>query len=151
MLGRKNISISQSVRDQHGKDESYHAQLPPDLVVFPEDVPQISDVARICNENGIPLVPFGTGTGLEGGVGAIGVRRERGRGGREREGGRKGGREGGRGEGEGERERGKASFQLLRVPRYLRFTWEILSLIIVQFNKNLFCFFIIGINSIKIH
>ena len=74
VLSRKNISVSQSVRDQHGRDESYHTQLPPDLVVFPEDVPQVSDVARICNDNKIPLIPFGTGTGLEGGVGAIGVR-----------------------------------------------------------------------------
>ena len=30
----------------------------------------MSRVASLCNENGVPLIPFGSGTGLEGGVNA---------------------------------------------------------------------------------
>lgn len=32
---------------------------------------QVSAIARICNENKVPIIPFGTGTGIEGGVVAI--------------------------------------------------------------------------------
>lgn len=34
----------------------------------------MSEILKICNENRIPVIPFGTGTGLEGGVNAIVVR-----------------------------------------------------------------------------
>lgn len=30
------LSTAQSVRDQHGRDESYHASLPPDAFAFVE-------------------------------------------------------------------------------------------------------------------
>ena len=33
----------------------------------------MSRVARLCNDNEVPLIPFGSGTGLEGGVNAIKV------------------------------------------------------------------------------
>ena len=29
---------------------------------------QISDIVKFCNEKKIPVIPFGTGTGIEGGV-----------------------------------------------------------------------------------
>ena len=69
--GRENVSTSQAVREQHGQDESYHSSLPADVVVFPHSVDHVTSVAHLCHTHHIPLVPFGTGTGLEGGVGAV--------------------------------------------------------------------------------
>jgi ribosomal protein L7Ae-like RNA K-turn-binding protein len=46
---------------------------PPDVVVFAESVDHVSKVARLCNDNGVPLIPFGSGTGLEGGINAVQV------------------------------------------------------------------------------
>ena len=69
--GGENVSTSQAVREQHGQDESYHLSLPPDVVVFPQSVNHVTSVARLCHAHHIPLIPFGTGTGLEGGVGAV--------------------------------------------------------------------------------
>lgn len=46
----------------------------PDVVVFPKNVEEVSAVVRVCNDRYIPVVPFGTGTGLEGGIAAYTVR-----------------------------------------------------------------------------
>ena len=62
------MSSAMVVRQQHGKDESHHKCHPADLVVWPENKEQVSKVARLCNDHCIPLIPFGSGTGLEGGV-----------------------------------------------------------------------------------
>ena len=51
IVGEENHSTSEAVRDQHGKDESYHKSLPPDVVVFPTSVQQVQEVARyICEK-----------------------------------------------------------------------------------------------------
>ena len=60
-----------AAREHHGKDESYHNCLPADAVVTPTSVDHVSSVVRLCNEERVPVIPFGTGTGLEGGVGAM--------------------------------------------------------------------------------
>lgn len=69
-----NISATSAVREHHGRDESYHGVFPPEVVVFPTSVEQVCEIARLCNRERVPVVPFGTGTGLEGGVGAVQVR-----------------------------------------------------------------------------
>ena len=56
------------VREQHGRDESHHMCQPADLVVWPTSKEQVSQIAKLCNDHGVPLIPFGSGTGLEGGV-----------------------------------------------------------------------------------
>ncbi|XP_038662827.1 probable D-lactate dehydrogenase, mitochondrial isoform X2 [Scyliorhinus canicula] len=66
--GSENVSTTTAVREQHGKDESYQRCKPPDAVVWPQNVEQVSRMARICFENNVPIIPFGTSTGLEGGV-----------------------------------------------------------------------------------
>ncbi|CAB4011908.1 probable D-lactate dehydrogenase, mitochondrial [Paramuricea clavata] len=71
IVGPKNISSAQAVRDQHGKDESYHSIRSPDLVVWPGNTEQVSNVAKLCNQHKIVMIPFGTGTGVEGGVAAL--------------------------------------------------------------------------------
>lgn len=40
----------------------------PDVVVFPRTVEQVSQCARLCNDLKVPLIAYGTGTGMEGGV-----------------------------------------------------------------------------------
>lgn len=45
----------------------------PDLVVYPENVEQISKILKICNANKIPVIPFGAGSGFEGGINAVHV------------------------------------------------------------------------------
>ena len=63
-----NSSISSSVCDHHGHDESYHRIHSPSAVVWPDSVAQVQSVAKYCYENEIAMIPYGTGTGLEGGV-----------------------------------------------------------------------------------
>ncbi len=43
------------------------------MVVFPRSVEEVSALAKICHHHQLPMIPFGTGTGLEGGVGALKV------------------------------------------------------------------------------
>ena len=71
LIGEKNVSVAMAVREQHGRDESYHACMPPAVVVWPTSTEQVSDVVRVCSELDVPMVPFGSGTGLEGGVNAL--------------------------------------------------------------------------------
>ncbi|XP_028513308.1 probable D-lactate dehydrogenase, mitochondrial isoform X2 [Exaiptasia diaphana] len=71
ILGEDNVSSALAVREQHGRDESYHKCHPADLVVFPSNTEEVSEIAKVCYKNGIPMVPYGTGTGLEGGIVAV--------------------------------------------------------------------------------
>ncbi|XP_036423944.1 probable D-lactate dehydrogenase, mitochondrial [Colossoma macropomum] len=69
--GDEGVSLGEAVREQHGRDESVHKCRPPDVVVFPRCVEEVSALAKICHQHQLPIIPFGTGTGLEGGVGAL--------------------------------------------------------------------------------
>jgi D-lactate dehydrogenase (cytochrome) len=64
-------STAMAVRDQHGRDESWHAPAPPDAVVFAESVAEVQAVVAICAGHGVPVIPFGTGTSLEGHIAAL--------------------------------------------------------------------------------
>lgn len=60
----------QSLREQHAHTTTYlRAQLP-DCIVFAESEADVQEVVRICGEHQVPIIPFGTGTSLEGGVNA---------------------------------------------------------------------------------
>jgi D-lactate dehydrogenase (cytochrome) len=65
------LSTAAAVRELHGRDESWHAPAPPDAVVFAETVAEVQDVVRACAAEGVPVIPFGTGTSLEGHVAAL--------------------------------------------------------------------------------
>ncbi|XP_054631853.1 probable D-lactate dehydrogenase, mitochondrial [Dunckerocampus dactyliophorus] len=71
ICGEDGVSVGAAVREQHGKDESVHRCRPPDVVVFPRCVGEVSALAKVCHSQRLPIIPFGTGTGLEGGVGAV--------------------------------------------------------------------------------
>ena len=73
ICGAENVSTSMSVREHHSHDESYHESFMPNAVVFPQNVKQVSEVVKVCYSKNVHIIPFGTGTGLEGGVTATEV------------------------------------------------------------------------------
>ena len=65
------FSTSHNVREYHGKDESFHTPFPPEAVVFAHSNEEVSETVRICHRYKTPVIPFGTGTSLEGHVAAL--------------------------------------------------------------------------------
>jgi D-lactate dehydrogenase (cytochrome) len=65
------MTTAQSIREQHGQDESWHAPAPPDAVVFPQTTDEVAEIVRACAQHRVPIVPFGVGTSLEGHVAAL--------------------------------------------------------------------------------
>lgn len=59
-------SSNPSLLQQHGKGESHHPSAPPCLVCSPADTSQVQALVRLCGEHGVPVVPHGAGTSLEG-------------------------------------------------------------------------------------
>jgi D-lactate dehydrogenase (cytochrome) len=65
------VSTSSAVREQHGKDESYHPPAAPDAVVFAQSTAEVAEIVQLCAKAQVPVIPFGTGTSLEGHVAAL--------------------------------------------------------------------------------
>ncbi len=61
-------SRGDSQRDLHAGDMSPHAPCRPDIVATPETTGEVAAIVRIAAEAGLPIVPFGAGSGLEGGA-----------------------------------------------------------------------------------
>jgi len=57
---------SEAVRQQHAHTTTWLANEPPDAVVFPNDVEEIREIVALCDRHRVPLIPFGTGSSLEG-------------------------------------------------------------------------------------
>ena len=64
------VVTSLAVREQHGNTLTWLANEPPDAVVFAQDTADVQDVVRVCAAHRVPVIPFGTGTSLEGQVNA---------------------------------------------------------------------------------
>ncbi|HTK28974.1 MAG TPA: FAD-linked oxidase C-terminal domain-containing protein [Vicinamibacterales bacterium] len=60
-----------AVRDHHSRGESYHPAAAPDVVCFPRTTEEVAAVVAVSAMHGVPIVPFGAGTSLEGHVHAI--------------------------------------------------------------------------------
>jgi D-lactate dehydrogenase (cytochrome) len=60
------FSLSAAVREHHGKDESAHAPMLPDGVVFAHSTEEVSTAVSLCHAHMVPVIAFGTGTSLEG-------------------------------------------------------------------------------------
>ncbi len=70
LLGDR-LSTSAAVREHHGRDMSYHELAPPDAVAFAHSTEEVSAIVGICARAAVPVIPFGTGTALEGHVQAL--------------------------------------------------------------------------------
>ena len=64
-LGER-ITTAQSVREQHGKDQTWNPGAPPDAVAFVHRTEEVQTIVRVCGKYGTPVIAYGTGTSLEG-------------------------------------------------------------------------------------
>ena len=64
------LVTSQAVREQHGNSLTWIENQPPDAVVFPQSTGDVQEAVRICVQHRVPVIPFGTGTSLEGHINA---------------------------------------------------------------------------------
>ncbi len=64
------VVTSQAVREQHGNTITWIENQPPDAVVYPQTTEDVQQTVRICADKGVPVIPFGVGTSLEGHVNA---------------------------------------------------------------------------------
>jgi D-lactate dehydrogenase (cytochrome) len=71
LLGSERVSAAAAQLELHGHGESYHAVAPPDLVVWPSSTEEVVAIVNCCRTHGVPLIPFGAGTSLEGQVNAL--------------------------------------------------------------------------------
>jgi D-lactate dehydrogenase (cytochrome) len=69
-FGAERVETGQSLREQHGHTTTWIRTQAPDAVIFPRSTEEVQEIVRICAEYRVPIVPFGTGTSLEGHVNA---------------------------------------------------------------------------------
>ena len=70
VLGER-LSTGVALREQHGRGEAYHAARLPDAVAFARSTEEVSRIVAACAAQGVPVIPFGAGTSLEGHVAAV--------------------------------------------------------------------------------
>jgi D-lactate dehydrogenase (cytochrome) len=69
-FGPARVETGQALREQHAHTTTWIRNQPPDAVIFPESTSEVQEIVRICAAHRVPIVPFGTGTSLEGHVNA---------------------------------------------------------------------------------
>ncbi len=65
---KERFSTSQSTRTNYSRGEDTYDPVLSKAVIFPETNEEVSTILKLCNERKVPVVPFGTGTSLEGNV-----------------------------------------------------------------------------------
>ena len=60
------FTTAAAAREQHGRDESPYPTTPPEAVVFCESTDEVAAVVRLASEHAVPVIPYGTGSSLEG-------------------------------------------------------------------------------------
>jgi len=70
LLGER-LSSAKTVREQHGRGESWHPVQAPDAVCFVHSTEEVAAVVKLCAASATPVIAFGTGTSLEGQVQAV--------------------------------------------------------------------------------
>jgi D-lactate dehydrogenase (cytochrome) len=64
------LQAGEAVRRQHANTLTWIASEPPDAVIWVETTGEVADVVRVAAAHGVPIIPFGAGTSLEGHVNA---------------------------------------------------------------------------------
>jgi D-lactate dehydrogenase (cytochrome) len=64
------FSESKALREQHANTLTWLKCEPPDAVLFAETEDEVAEVVKLCAASRVPVIPFGTGTSLEGHVNA---------------------------------------------------------------------------------
>ena len=59
-------SAAQAVCEQHGRDEGSLQAPPPAAVVFAQSTQDVQDAVRLAAQYGVPVIPYGAGSSLEG-------------------------------------------------------------------------------------
>ena len=81
LVGKENVLIDKKTLINYGHDETENLSYPPEVLVKPKDVNQVSKIMKLAFENTIPVTPIGARTGLSGGSlsihGGIGLSMER--------------------------------------------------------------------------
>jgi len=67
-LLKERFSVSKSTRANYARGEDAYEAVLSQAVVFPETNEEVSKILQLCNKHKVPVVPFGTGTSLEGNV-----------------------------------------------------------------------------------
>jgi D-lactate dehydrogenase (cytochrome) len=60
------VQTGEAVRRQHGTSEAHFHPVLPDAVVYARSTDDVVDLVRLCTTAGVPIVPFGAGTSIEG-------------------------------------------------------------------------------------
>ena len=66
-LGER-ITTNAGLRDHHSHGQDTQPPVQPDAVAFVETTEEAARLLALCHANTVPVVPFGTGTSLEGHV-----------------------------------------------------------------------------------
>lgn len=64
------VERGHALREQHGHTTTWLRNQPPDAVIFPRTTQEVQEIVRVCATHRMPIIPFGTGTSLEGHVNA---------------------------------------------------------------------------------
>jgi D-lactate dehydrogenase (cytochrome) len=64
------FSTSHATREQHAHTLTWLKNQPPDAVAFPDTTEEAARIVSLCADYGVPVVPFGAGSSLEGHVNA---------------------------------------------------------------------------------
>ncbi len=70
LLGDR-LSTAGALREQHSRGEDTTTPTLPDAVAFVETTAEVSSLLALCHQHGVPVVPFGAGTSLEGHVNPV--------------------------------------------------------------------------------
>ncbi|HEY2131627.1 MAG TPA: FAD-linked oxidase C-terminal domain-containing protein [Acetobacteraceae bacterium] len=62
------LTTNAGLRDHHSHGQDTHPPALPDAVAFVETSEEAGRLLALCNSHGVPVVPYGTGTSLEGHV-----------------------------------------------------------------------------------
>ncbi len=56
ILGER-LSLNEAERAEHGRDESYHRPMSPDMVGYPENTGEVAAIMRACARTVTPVTP----------------------------------------------------------------------------------------------